>query len=74
MNQCRQSLNIAKPVIMDDKELSKIALMAIPLSDCPRKRQQEIWRREKLVNRIKAYVQEQLAKQFNAKELNECSG
>lgn len=52
----------------EDKELHKIAYMAIPLSECPRKRQQEIWRREKLVNRIKAYVAEQLEKQFNAKE------
>lgn len=70
MSQCRQSLNIVKPVIMsEDKELFKIAQMAIPLSECPRKRQQEEYRREKLVNRIKAYVAEQLKEQFNAKEL-----
>lgn len=73
--QVKQSLNYVKPVIIQtmteevfDKELVKIALRAIELPECPRKRTLAIHRRIWLMQEIKKYTAEQLSKQFNAKE------
>ena len=59
---------------MEDKELTKIVLGAIDLPECPIKKQAAIMKRIWLRQQIIKYVAAQLEKQFNAKQLNECTG
>lgn len=55
---------------MSEKELILIINEAIPLRSCAQDRDNDLKRRLYLFNKIKALMERELSKQFNAKQLS----